>query len=62
MEYKVESTPSADQDLESIVSYIAEDLDNLAAATRFLDEVDAWISPTRLEVSMGCSLSPWMTT
>ena len=41
MEYKVESTPSADQDLESIVSYIAEDLDNLAAATRFLDEVDA---------------------
>lgn len=41
MGYKIESTPSANQDLSGIVSYIAGDLENPAAAAHFLDEVDA---------------------
>ena len=41
MGYKIESTHSADQDLDSILSYIAGDLGNPIAAAHFLDEVDA---------------------
>ena len=41
MGYKIESTPSANQDLGGIISYIAGDLENPAAAAHFLDEVDA---------------------
>ena len=41
MDYKIESTYSADQDLSSIISYIAKDLDNATAAAQFLDQVDA---------------------
>lgn len=41
MDYKIESTSSADQDLSSIISYIAKDLDNATAAAHFLDQVDA---------------------
>lgn len=41
MAYKIESTPLADQDLEGIIAYIAEDLENPIAAAHFLDEVDA---------------------
>lgn len=41
MGYKIESTPSADLDLDGIVSYLAGDLDNPSAAVRFLAEVDA---------------------
>ena len=40
MAYKIEGTPLANQDLDGIVSYIAEDLENPVAAAHFLDEVD----------------------
>lgn len=41
MGYKIENTPLAEQDLDSILSYIAENLGNKTAAVSFLDEVDA---------------------
>ena len=40
MAYKIEGTPLANQDLDGIVSYIAEDLEHPVAAAHFLDEVD----------------------
>ena len=41
MGYKIENTPLAEQDLDGILSYIAENLGNKTAAVSFLDEVDA---------------------
>ena len=41
MGYRIMVTPAATQDLENIVTYIAEDLDNPIAAAAFLDAVDA---------------------
>ena len=41
MGYKIENTPLAEQDLDGILSYIAENLGNNTAAVSFLDEVDA---------------------
>ena len=41
MDFKVEVTPLASRDLEEIVTYIAEELENPAAAVSFLDDVDA---------------------
>lgn len=41
MGYKIKNTDSAEHDLDGIVSYMAGELDNPAAAGRFLDEVDA---------------------
>lgn len=41
MDYKIESTPSADQDLDSIISYLIKEIGSTNAASDFLDEVDA---------------------
>ena len=41
MGYKIDITPSADRDLDEIVSYIAGSLGNPSAAILFLDEIDA---------------------
>ena len=41
MGYKIENTPLAEQDLDGILSYIAENLGNKTAAVSFLDEEDA---------------------
>lgn len=41
MGYKIENTPLAEQDLDGILSYIAENLGDKTAAVSFLDEVDA---------------------
>ena len=41
MGYKIKSTQLAQQDLDSILAYIAKDLENPIAASRLLDEVDA---------------------
>ena len=41
MGYKIENTPLAEQDLDGILSYIAENLGNKTATVSFLDEVDA---------------------
>ena len=40
MGYKIVNTLLANQDLDGIVSYIADDLENPAAAANFLDELD----------------------
>lgn len=40
MAYKVIITASAESDLEDIVTYVAEDLDNLPAAAKLLDEIE----------------------
>lgn len=39
MDYKVESTPLANQDLDEILNYMVKELDNPSAAADFLDEV-----------------------
>ena len=41
MVFKVEVTPLASKDLDEIVAYIAEELENPTAAVSFLDDVDA---------------------
>ncbi len=41
MDYKIESTPSADQDLDSIIFYLIKEIGSTNAASDFLDEVDA---------------------
>ena len=41
MGYKIEVTPLASEDLDEIVTYIAQELENPTAAAAFLDEVDA---------------------
>lgn len=41
MGYRIEMTPLASEDLEEIVTYIAQELENPTAAAAFLDEVDA---------------------
>ena len=40
MGYKIKVTPLASEDLDEIVTYIAQKLENPAAAVLFLDEVD----------------------
>ena len=39
MDYKVESTPLANHDLDEILNYMVKELDNPSAAADFLDEV-----------------------
>lgn len=40
MGYRIVNTLLANQDLDGIVSYIADDLENPTAASHFLDELD----------------------
>ena len=40
MGYKIRVTPLGAKDLEEIVTYMAQELDNADAAASFLDEVD----------------------
>lgn len=41
MDYKIDISPAASQDLDEIVTYITKDLGNPAAAAAFLNEVKA---------------------
>ena len=41
MGYKIRVTPLGAKDLEEIVTYMTQELDNADAAASFLDEVDA---------------------
>ena len=40
-DHEIESTPSADQDPDSIISYLIKEIGSTNAASDFLDEVDA---------------------
>ena len=61
MAYKVIITASAESDLEDIVTYVAEDLDNLPAAAKLLDEIEERYtklaenrSSMRIAATQGC--------